>query len=154
MERKLGRRLFWLRMVAFLAIAFGLLTIKSGGQVLFGNVAARAAAGSFVPFVVWFNFLAGFVYIAAGAGLWVPRRWAVVLSAALTAGTALAFVAFGMHVANGGAYEMRTVWALTLRLAVWSAIAFFAWRALWTPRQPGIIRAGVTSQASGGKPRD
>ena len=125
-----------MRVVALLAIAFGMLTIKSGGQVVFGNVAARTAAGNFVPFVVWFNFLAGFVYIAAGVGLWVRRRRAVVLAAALAAGTALTFAAFGAHIANGGAYEMRTVWALTLRLVVWSAITLFAWRVLWTRRQP------------------
>ncbi len=33
--------------------------------------AARVAAGNFVPFVVWFNFLAGFVYVAAGVELWL-----------------------------------------------------------------------------------
>ncbi len=54
-----------------MAIAFGMLTIKSGRQVVFGNIAARVAAGNFVPFVVWFNFLAGFVYVAAGVGLWL-----------------------------------------------------------------------------------
>ena len=47
-----------------------------------------------MPFVVWFNFLAGFAYIAAGVGLWVRRRWAVVLAAALAAGTALLWLAF------------------------------------------------------------
>ncbi len=135
MERRLSRRLFWLRGLALVAIVFGILTIKSGGEVVFGNAAARTAAGNFVPFVVWFNFLAGFVYVAAGVGLWAQRRWAAVLAAALAAGTALAFAAFGAHIASGGAYEMRTVWALTLRLAVWSAITLFAWRVLWTPRQ-------------------
>ena len=136
MESKLGGRLFWLRAVAILAIVFGALTIKSGGEVVFGDAAASAAAGNFVPFVVWFNFLAGFVYVAAGAGLWLQRRWAAVLAVALAASTALVFAAFGVHAASGGAYEMRTVWALTLPLAVWSAIAFFGWRALWTPRAP------------------
>jgi hypothetical protein len=134
MDNKLARRLFWLRAVAILAIAFGIITIKSGGEVVFGVADARSVAGNFVPFVVWFNFLAGFVYVAAGAGLWLRRRWAAILAVALAAGTALAFAAFGMHVAGGGAYEMRTVWALTLRFAVWGAIALFAWRALWTPR--------------------
>lgn len=123
----------WLILAAVVAVVFGLLTIQSGGTVLFGEGAARDAAGSYVPFVVWFNFLAGFVYVAAGAGLWMQRRWAAVLAVALAAGTALAFAAFGVHVAGGGAYEMRTVWALSLRLAVWGAIALFAWRALWTP---------------------
>ena len=36
----------------------------------------------------------------------------------------LVFVAFGLHVAQGGAFEMRTVYAMALRSAVWGAIAF------------------------------
>lgn len=137
MARGPSGRVFWLKAVATLAIVFGLLTIKSAGQVLFGDAAARTAAGNYVSFVVWFNFLAGFVYVATGIGLWLRRRWAAVLAVALAAGTALAFTAFGVHVAGGGAYEMRTVWALILRLGVWSAIALFAWHMLRAQSQSG-----------------
>lgn len=42
------------------AIGFGLLTLKSGGSVIFIDGPARLAAGNYLPFVVWFNFLAGF----------------------------------------------------------------------------------------------
>ena len=45
------------------------------------------------------------------------------LALAIVAGTALVFAAFGMHVAGGGAYEMRTVGALALRLVVWGLIS-------------------------------
>jgi hypothetical protein len=38
-------------------------------MALFGTEATRAAAGNAVPFVLWFNFLAGFAYILAGLGL-------------------------------------------------------------------------------------
>ena len=134
--QSLRRQSIAVRVVAAIAVIFGVATIKAGGSVLFGGIEVARVAGHFVPFVVWFNFLAGFVYVAAGVGLWVRRRWAVVLAAALAAGTALTFAVFGMHIASGGAYEMRTVWALTLRLAVWSAITLFAWRVLWTRRQP------------------
>jgi hypothetical protein len=40
----------------------------------------------------------------------------------------LVFALFGLHVATGGAFEMRTVWAMTLRTAVWTAIAVLAFR--------------------------
>ena len=71
---------YWLRAVA---IGFGLLTIKEGGTILFGDEAARTAAGNYVLFVLWFNFVAGFAYIIAGAGLWMLQRWAVWLSVLL-----------------------------------------------------------------------
>jgi hypothetical protein len=117
-----------LRATAVVAIVFGLLTIKEGGTVLFGGEAARLAAGRYVPFVLWFNFLAGFAYIAAGAGLWQGRRWAAPLSAAIAVATFMVFVAFGIHVLAGGVYETRTVVAMTLRTVIWTAIAAYARR--------------------------
>jgi len=117
-----------LRAAAIVAVLFGLTTIASGGNALFGGAAARQAAGAYLPFVLWFNFLAGFAYVAAGAGLWQRRRWAAILALAIAGATLLVFAAFGVHVGNGGAYEMRTVGAMTLRSLVWIAIGWLAWR--------------------------
>jgi hypothetical protein len=117
-----------LRAMAVLAIALGLLTIASGGRTLFGGEAARQSAGAYVPFVLWFNFAAGFAYVVAGAGLWLRRLWTVRLAAGIAAATVLVFAAFGVHVMTGGAYEMRTVAAMTLRSVVWLAIAWLASR--------------------------
>lgn len=117
-----------IRVAAVVAIAFGLLTIKEGGTVLFGDATARAAAGNYVPFVVWFNFLAGFAYVTAGIGLWMKRRWAAWLAVSIAAATALVFAAFGVHVFLGGAYELRTAFAMGLRTVVWSLISVVAWR--------------------------
>ena len=122
-----GRRL-WMPAASIVAVAFGLLTLKEGGTVLFGGPLARAAAGRVVPFVLWFNFVAGFAYVAAGIGLWMRRRWAAWLAIVITVATALVFLAFGVHVTLGGAWERRTVVAMTLRTLVWAGIAAIAWR--------------------------
>lgn len=119
-----------LRGIAVAAAAFGLLTIWAGGHTLFGGDAARQSAGAYVPFVLWFNFLAGFAYVAAAAGLWRRQRWAVALAMAIAATTLLVFAAFGAHVLRGGAFEVRTVAAMTLRGAVWLAIAWISARQL------------------------
>jgi hypothetical protein len=113
-----------LRAAAVVAVLFGAATVASGANVLFGGGAA--AAGSYVPFVVWFNFLAGFLYIAAGIGLWLHRRWAARLALALAVLTALVFGALGLHIVGGGAFETRTVAAMTLRTLVWAGIAALA----------------------------
>ena len=120
--------------ISLIAVGFGLLTIKEGGTILFGNAAARAAAGNYVPFVLWFNFLAGFAYVIAGIGLWRQQRWAAWLAAAIAVATALTFAAFGAHVASGGAYEQRTVIAMSLRTLVWTVIAVLAYRRLLRDR--------------------
>ena len=119
----------WAKPVAVIALVFGLLTVKSAGGVLF-FLGPRILAGDYVPFVVWFNFLAGFAYVAAAVGLWRWERWAARLAAAIAILTLLVFAAFGLHVLTGGAFEMRTVGAMTLRLVLWTAIAIASCRRL------------------------
>ena len=114
---------------ASVAVLFGLLTIKSGGSVLFIDGKARVAAGDYVPFVLWFNFLAGFAYIIAGVGLFLWRGWAINLSLLIAMATLLVFAAFGIHILFGGGYELRTVAAMSLRSMIWLIISIFARRA-------------------------
>ncbi len=121
-------RRWGLIIAAVVATLFGLLTIFAGGRALFGGVEARAAVGDAVPFVLWFNFLAGFFYIVAGVGLFARRNWAVRLSIAILVATILVMVAFAVHLLLGGAYEMRTVGAMSLRTVVWGIIVGVATR--------------------------
>jgi hypothetical protein len=112
------------------AVLFGVVTVIVGGKTLFGGLDERAAAGHFVPFVLWFNFIAGFAYIIAGIGLLLWKRRAAQLSAVIALATVLVFMAFGAHILLGGAFEMRTVGAMIIRSAVWLVIAAAACRAL------------------------
>ena len=116
--------------LAVVAVLFGLLTFFSGGRTLFADEAAGLAAGAIVPFVLWFNFGAGFVYVACGLGLWGHRRWSVPLALAIAIATAGVFAAFGIHALTGGAYEERTVGAMALRTLLWVAIAWTAHRTI------------------------
>ncbi len=113
-----------LTIAATVAIVFGALTIAAGGRALFGG----ADMGAVVPFVLWFNFLAGFAYVAAGIGLWRGAGWARGLALVIAVATAAVFAAFLWHVARGGAHETRTMGAMTLRTLVWAAIAAVAIR--------------------------
>ncbi len=121
----------WAVAAAIGAVLFGALTLKSGGSVLFFDGAARTAAGNYVPFVLWFNFLAGFAYILAGTGLFLWRGWAVNLSMLIAISTLIVFVAFALSILFGGDYEPRTIGAMTLRSSVWLVIAWLslmAWK--------------------------
>ncbi len=117
------RRPRWAAIAAVAAVVFGIVTIIVGGKTLFGGPAQRAAAGNIVPFVLWFNFVAGFAYVVAGCGIFLWRRWAAQLSAVIAIGTVAAFVALGIYIFLGGAFETRTIGAMTVRSLVWVAIA-------------------------------
>ena len=114
-------------LISLVAILFGLLTIKSGGMVLFVDGPDRVAAGNYVPFVLWFNFIAGFFYILAGIGLWFTQRWAVWLAGVIVISTLVVFALLNLHIYNDGLFEFRTVIAMSLRSVVWSVIAFYAY---------------------------
>jgi len=117
-----------LRIAAVTGGLFGLVTLAGAGGVLFGPDAARDAAGDIVPFIVWFNFLAGFAYLAAAAGLWQGRVWAGWLAAAIAGGTAIAAFWFAAVAVGGAEVELRTAGALGLRFAFWAGIATLALR--------------------------
>lgn len=116
--------------LAIAALGFGLATVLSGGRALFGDAEARAAVGQAVPFVLWFNFLAGFAYLLAGAGLLARQRWAVPAALLIAGCTLLVFGAFGLHVLGGGGFERRTVAAMGLRSLFWIAVAILSRSAL------------------------
>ena len=120
----------WVLISVIIAVVFGIMTIKSGGSVLFFNGEARQAAGNYVDFVLWFNFLAGFFYVAAGIGIWLEKAWAAKVAITIAVLTLLVFAAFGVHILNGGEYEHRTVIAMSVRSLLWTAIAVISWRQL------------------------
>ncbi len=124
------KRPAWVWISVIIAVIFGIMTIKSGGSVLFFDGEARQAAGNYVDFVLWFNFLAGFFYIATGMGLWLEKAWATTAAITIAALTLLVFAAFGLHILNGGEYEQRTVIAMSIRTLLWLTIAFTCWSQL------------------------
>lgn len=130
-----NNRPLWIWPVIFIAIAFGMLTIKSGGSVIFFDGPARLAAGNYVNFVVWFNFLAGFLYILAGVGFLLNKNWTAKLSFAIAAATLLVFATFGIHILMNGSYEIRTVIAMSLRSAIWVTFSFAAYTLVKRPNQ-------------------
>jgi len=121
-ERTLSRPAL---VAAVVALAFGALTVVSGGMALFSGM----DMGAVVPFVLWFNFLAGFAYIVAGLALWFKARRAWWLCAAILVATLIVVAFFALHLAQGGPFEPRTVGALLLRSGIWAVIATVAYRA-------------------------
>ncbi len=111
------------RILGGLAVVFGIMTLFSGGMVLFGPSDAREAAGAVVPLVLWFNFTSGFLYVVAGIGIYLAMPWGRLLAYAIAAALAVVMATFAWHILSGEAWEMRTLGALTLRLVFWLAVA-------------------------------
>lgn len=135
---RVNQRPLWLVGMAAFATGFGLMTIYSGGSVLFIDGEARRNAGNYVPFVLWFNFVAGFAYIAAAYGMLMRYRYTVGLSILIAGFTLTVFAAFGYFIIMGGEFETKTVVAMTLRSFVWGGIAL-------TLSMTGVVTRAETS---------
>ncbi len=109
--------------LAAVALVFGVATIKAGGDVLFFSEQALSAAGDYVPFVLWANFIGGFLYVTAGLLIFLNSSQALRLSVLIAAMTAVVLLALLVHIAVGGAYETRTLAAMVFRSVIWIAIA-------------------------------
>jgi hypothetical protein len=123
-----AKRPLSLTVLSIVAILFGIATINEGGTVLFTQE-GKIEAGNFVPFVLWFNFVAGFLYILTGIMLFKLKTGSRLFSIAIAIATIFVFIIFGAHIFNGGAYELRTVVAMTLRSGLWIAISVLALKA-------------------------
>ncbi len=111
------------RFLALLALIFGVMTVFSGGSVLFGPDETRNLAGAVVPLVLWFNFLAGFAYILGAVLIWRGHKQAPNLAILIAGATLLVGLIFAFKTLTGTAFEPRTIAALILRFFVWAIIA-------------------------------
>lgn len=76
-----------------------------------------------MPFVLVFNFLAGFAYLVGAVALWLNHPAARTIAWLIALSTLSVFAAFLWAVFGGTPYEIRTVGAMTVRAGFWLAIA-------------------------------
>lgn len=106
---------------------FGAITIFAGGSVLLDLFDMRKREGNYVPFVVWTNFICGFIYLVAAYGIYKMQRWAAYLLFLAAAILLLVFVEFIIHIQRGGLYEVKTVYAMSFRISATLMLAILTY---------------------------
>ncbi|HRD54351.1 MAG TPA: hypothetical protein PKY96_17055 [Flavobacteriales bacterium] len=114
-------------------IAFGALTLFLSTSVLLDLFGIRERESPYVPAVVAANLIASLLYLPAGAGLLMQRRWSSVLLAAAVAVLLVGALFLALHINSGGIYRTATIGALTIRTLLTTAFYFIA---RWTLRAP------------------
>jgi len=94
------------------------MTVFSGAQNLFNEEVIRTQ-GNIIPVVLCFNFLAGFLYILIAALILKTKRIALRLTAFLSSMNIVVFLYLLNHIYSNGAFEMRTLIAMSFRTAFW-----------------------------------
>lgn len=110
--------------IALLFLAFGILTIISGGKTLFAESGADSKS-TIVPVVLWFNFVAGFFYVLAGVLAFKAKICIKRLSMALALFNVFIFIYLLAHIYKGGLYENKTLFAMSFRTVFWIGFALY-----------------------------
>lgn len=103
------------KIIAVIVTFFGLLTIIAGGGVIFDMFGMRAKEGNYVLFVVWANFICGFLYLLAAYGLFKRKTWTSKVLGIAVALLLVTFLGLLIWILNGNIYERKTIVAMTFR---------------------------------------
>lgn len=117
-------------------IAFGALTLFLSASVLLDLFGIRERESPYVPAVVVANLIASLLYLPAGAGLLLKRRWTARLLAMAVVVLLVGAVFLALHIAAGGEYRTATIGALTFRTLLTSAFYLLARWAMRVSQQP------------------
>ncbi|HLF32810.1 MAG TPA: hypothetical protein VI583_01155 [Cyclobacteriaceae bacterium] len=112
---------------AIVLMAFGLITLFMSSSVIFDLFGIRAREGNYVLFVVWSNFVSSILYLLSAYGFMKSKKWTAIPLVISTIILAAAFIGLKLHINAGGAYEMKTVWAMAFRTGLTLIFMFIAY---------------------------
>jgi hypothetical protein len=112
--------------IGALLLLFGGITLLMSSAVLLDLFDIRSKQGNYVPFIVWANWICGFIYLAAAYGFFTKQIWTrnILSSAALI--LIVGFVSLLFHITSGGLYEQKTVMAMVFRTVMTLGFALLA----------------------------
>ena len=100
---------------ALVSALFGLVTIFAGGSVILDLFGMREKEGNYVLFVVWVNFICGFLYVFSAYGFYQKRKWTISLLLISILILILAFIVLVIWIIDDNPYEMKTIAAMSFR---------------------------------------
>lgn len=123
--------------------AFGLLTLFMSGSVIFDLFDIRARQGDYVLFIVWVNFVSGFLFLIAAVAFFKKKAWSYLPLMASLGILAVAFIVLLIYIERGGAYEAKTIAAMILRLSVSLACAVVVYCSTRKLQRPTVVYSAV-----------
>lgn len=106
---------FYFKIASWLLLIFGIATIFAGGSVILDLFGMREKEGNYVLFVVWANFITGFLYLVASFGFFKRKVWTSAILNVATWVLIAAFAGLLIHIQSGGIYENKTIAAMIFR---------------------------------------
>ncbi|MDP2688135.1 MAG: hypothetical protein Q8O62_12990 [Aequorivita sp.] len=104
--------------IAITLIAFASVTVFMSSSVIFDWFGIREKEGDYVPFIVWTNFIAGFLYLISAYGLLKAQKWTFWVLTGATLLLIIALIVLALYINYGGVFELKNVGAMGFRIAI------------------------------------
>lgn len=115
-------KLNFLKFAALVSLLFGLITIFAGGAVIFDLFGMREKQGNYVLFIVWTNFICGFLYLISAYGFYHLKKWTSGILFFAFIILIAAFIGLIIWITLGNIYETKTIVAMLFRLLITIAL--------------------------------
>jgi len=116
-----------LKITAVIITIFALLTLFMSTSVIFDLFNIREKEGNYVMFVVFTNFIVGFMYLFSAFGIFKEKTWTTKLLLLATIILIIGFIGLLIHANTGGIYETKTIGAMIFRISITSVFAGLSW---------------------------
>jgi len=116
-----------LLIIIVLLVLFGIVTLFMSSSVIFDWFGIRAKQGHYVPFIVWSNWVCGFLYLLSAYGFVKSKLWTAKLLGTAAIILIAAFIGLIIHINSGGDYETKTVFAMVFRTGITIAFTVIAY---------------------------
>lgn len=116
-----------IKISAVIILLFACITIFMSTSVIFNLFGIREKEGNYVFFVVFVNFIAGFIYLVAAYGLFNRKWWATKILLFITVMLIVCLVCLLVYVYSGGIYEHKTITAMLFRIAITGLFSGVSW---------------------------
>ncbi|HTN09254.1 hypothetical protein [Agriterribacter sp.] len=100
---------------ALVSAFFGLLTVFAGGSVILDLFGMREKEGNYILFVVWANFICGFLYLIASYGFFKRKNWTASIIGFTVWILIAAFIVLFFRIWDEEPYENKTIIAMVFR---------------------------------------
>lgn len=126
-----------IKIAMVLSALIGLVTIFAGGSVLLDLFGMRAIEGKYVLFVVWANFICGFLYLIGSYGFFKKKKWTATIMGVAFLILVVAYIGFVIWILQGKPHEFKTIMAMSFR----TLLTFGFWWVATLLKKPSLTGA-------------
>jgi hypothetical protein len=116
-----------LKITAVIVTIFALLTLFMSTSVIFDLFHIREKEGNYVMFVVFTNFIVGFMYLFSAFGIFKEKTWTTKVLLLATIILIIGFIGLLIHANSGGIYETKTIGAMIFRVSITFIFTIISW---------------------------